>query len=225
MSIWRRSASPPNAGCGYAGESIRSEAEGAPPHSFSCAGTPAPKSPPRISNPRFSAGSGSASPRPPESAAVSLSQSWSLWERICAAAGFRSRWCLFPSFRSRRSNTARTEAAFLSGILKPISSRHFRSAIVRTAALLPLQPTIKSISLWPSSSRLLICSGRNSMDGSAGYGVRSSFRSPDGFLRPFSIRSLFVSFRKIRILLVVPDFERGPLVGLPVLMNLPGLVR
>lgn len=32
-------------------------------------------------------------------------------------------------------------------------------------------------------------------------------------------------FEKIRILLVVPDFERGPLVGLPVLMNLPGLVR
>ena len=84
-------------------------------------------------------------------------------------------------------------------ILKPISSRHFRSAIVRTAALLPLQPTIKSISLCPSSSRLLICSGRISMDGSDGCGVRGSFRSPDGFLRPFSIRSLFVSFRKIRL--------------------------
>jgi len=48
---------------------------------------------------------------------------------------------------SSRSKTARTEDAFLSGILNAISSVFLRSVMVKTAAFVPVFPTMRSISL------------------------------------------------------------------------------
>ena len=68
-----------------------------------------------------------------------------------------------PMRRSSRSRTPTTLAAVSSCILRMISSRVTRPVRTHRAALVPFLPTTLSISQWPGSSRLLMCSGRCSM--------------------------------------------------------------
>ena len=56
-----------------------------------------------------------------------------------------------------------TLAAVSSCVLRMISSRVTRPVRTHRAALVPFLPTTLSISQWPGSSRLLMCSGRCSM--------------------------------------------------------------